>query len=90
MWFTALTDFLHRHSELLFCSFAIFILILHFYGKSRELIPLTALLSVVAASMFVVLYFAPEPIAFSLIVATLFLYGAVLFVWVSDALLGRL
>ena len=52
--------------------------------------PFTVLLSVVGGSLFVVLFYNPEPIALSLLIAVLFLYGAVLFVWLSDALLGRL
>jgi len=90
MQFAAPPDFLFRNADLLFCSFATFILPLHFYGKSRQLTPLTVLVSLLAALIFIALYFKPEPITLSLIVAVLVLYGAVLFVWVSDALLGRI
>jgi uncharacterized membrane protein len=89
MWFEP-PEFLVQHSALLFCSFSIFILVVHFSGKSRQLMPLIVLLSITAGSIFIVLSYNPKPVALSLIIAILFLYGAVLFVWLSDALLGRL
>jgi hypothetical protein len=91
MWFEPpVPEFLVQHSALLFCSFAIFILLIHFFGKSRQLMLFTVLLSVVGGSLFVALFYDPAPIALSLVIAVLFLYGTVLFVSLSDALLGRL
>jgi predicted exporter len=82
--------FLFEHGELVFCAFAVLVLAIHFLGKSRGIVLLVTPVVIVAGFVFVVLAYAPEPIALTRLAALLMLYGVGLFVILSDLMQWRL
>jgi hypothetical protein len=77
--------------EFVFSLAAIFILVVHFFGRiPGMMLFLIALLLLASGLIFIVLSHTPEPIGFPLVVATLILYSAALFVLLSEIMLAGL
>jgi len=83
-------EIFRNHLAIFLCAFAIFLLLLHFFGQSRQLMLLNLIAGLVAVLIFIVLYYAPEPIPLTDVVSILVMYGVTLFVVVSDAMLAGL
>jgi hypothetical protein len=86
-----INDWLLQNPELVFCAFAGFVLFIHFVVPRREdhwfLLFLLSIILVVAGLFFIVLARKPEPTPFTVVAGMVVLYGIVLFVILSDALL---
>jgi hypothetical protein len=77
---------LFAHPAIIFWCFSSFVLLMHFYGKNLGLIPLYALQIVLIIFMFIILYYAPQPIGLSSLVSITVMYGVLLFVVLCDAM----
>jgi hypothetical protein len=82
-----ITKVLFPYSAQVFYLGAAFVLLAHLISKSRSIMPFIGLIAIVTALVFVILWHAPEPIGLSLLIALLVLYGATIFVLLSDLML---
>jgi hypothetical protein len=72
----AINEFLTAYPALTFYLGALAILAPHFFGKSTRMAPLSGLVLILTALIFVGLWHTPEPIEFALVVAVLAVYSA--------------
>jgi p-aminobenzoyl-glutamate transporter AbgT len=83
----AINDYLQIHREFVLYFGATGILLLHYFGQSKSIIVITVLLVATSALIFFVLARTHEAFGFADLASVLVLYGAGLFVNVSDVML---
>jgi hypothetical protein len=84
----AIQGYLALHQEFVVYCGAAFILLLHYFGHSKQIILMTVLIVGLAALMFIVLARTREPFGFPELASVLLLYGVGLFVILGDLMLN--